>query len=540
MRPTRLKTLIGAAAVTALIAGSMAAAPPAVADPIEFDLSTATLADINRALEAGALTSERLTELYLARIAEYDQQGPTLNAVITVNEDALEIARALDVEREERGPRGPLHGIPVLVKDVFDTHDMPTTGGFIGMAESIPPRDATVVERLRDAGAIILGKTNLSDWFGERPDSNPLAYSTIAGQVLNPYDLERVPGYSSAGTGAAMAAWFATLGLGSDTGGSVLIPTADSALAGLLPSVGLMSRAGMIGSSTSGERGGPMGRHVADVAAMLDVMVGFDGADLLTQRSLGELPDGSYTEFLDPDGLKGARIGILRDFFLEGPEHADGLALMETAIEQMKEARAVVIDPITTGIDVYAAVDDAAVSSFERAYYHEAYFARLGPDAPIRSLAEMVEKAPDTVSAGIRSSVDAEPIDRNPEYLARIENQRMLHRLFVEELLDRYELDALVFPYKTVIAPLVGEGRPAGSINRLASYAELPSLLVPAGFTSEGLPIAVQFLGRPFSEPTLFRLGYAYEQISQNRRSPETTPPLDGETFSFEYDLAAY
>ena len=520
-------------------AAAMALALPAMVhaqdSSVEFNLATATVSDINRAFDEAALTSQDLVGLYLARIEAYDKQGPTLNSIIALNPNAMEIARALDQERAVSGPRSPLHGIPVLVKDVMDTYDMPTSGGFIGMAESVPPRDSTVVRRLRDSGAIILGKTNLSDWFGRR--ENPLAWSTISGQALNPYDLGRVPGYSSAGTGASMAAWFATVGIGSDTGGSILIPTADSALVGLLPSIGLLSRAGMIGSSISGERNGPMGRHVEDIAIMLDVMVGLDGDDLLTMESIGKLPAGSYTEYLDPTGLSGARIGIVRDFFLEGPQHEDGLALMETALDQMKDAGAVVIDGLTTGVDIYDLVNQAAVSSFERAYYHETYFSRLGPDAPIRSLAEMVEKHGDIVSGSIKSSVGAAAIDRNPEYIARMANKELLKELLVEDLLDRYNLDALVFPYKTVIAPLVGEGRPEGSINRLASYADVPSLLVPAGFTSEGLPIAVQFLGRPFSEPTLLKLGYAYEQISMNRRAPETTPPLEGEAFSYEYDI---
>lgn len=492
----------------------------------EIQLETATIKELGEALGSGALTSETLLKLYLARIAAYDKKGPNLNSIIVLNPKAMEIARRLDEERKAKGPRGPLHGIPVVVKDTFDTFDMPTTGGFIGLAKSIPPRDSAAVKKLRDAGAIILAKTNLSDWFGER--KNPLAWSTIAGQVLNPYDPTRVPGYSSAGTGAALAAYFAAAGLGSDTGGSVLIPAADSSLVGLLPTPGLMSRAGMIGSSFTQERGGPMGRSVYDVALLFDHLVGYDSDDMITARSLGKLPAQPYTSFLDANGLKGARIGILRDMYFDGPQHQDGLKLAQTAIDQMRRAGAIVVDRITTGINIHAAIDNASLSNFERYEYYNHYLARLGPNAPVRSVEEMIEKAPDTISRNVKNSLKIGPIDRNPSYLAARANQDMLLEI-ITGLIDRYKLDALVFPYKTVIAPKVGEDRPAGSVNRLASYAALPSLLVPAGFTSEGLPISMQFLGKQFSEPTLIKLGYAYEQISKNRKTPKTTPALEGE-----------
>ena len=494
-------------------------------------LETATIEDINRAFQSGALTAEKLLTLYLARIEAYEKNGPALNSIITLNPKAMDIARALDVERAAKGPRGPLHGIPVMVKDVFDTFDMPTTGGFVAMAGSVPPRDATIVKRLRDAGAIILAKTNLSDWFGKR--KHPVAWSTIAGQVLNPYDLSRVPGYSSSGTGAAMAAYLATVGLGSDTGGSVLIPSADCALVGLLPSPGLVSRAGQIGSSFSQERGGPIGRSVYDVAVVLTHIAGFDADDLSTVAGLSRLPDRPYTDFLSADGLAGARIGILRDMFLDGPRHKDGLALVETAIGQMKKAGAIIVDPLTSGIDIRTAAENASLSGFERYDYYNHYLARLGPGAPIRSVEEMVEKAPDVVGGGIRAALRRGPIRNDPEYLGRRANQEKLHRILIDDLLDRHTLDALFFPFKTVIAPKVGEDRPEGGFNRLASYSAVPSLVVPAGFTTEGLPIGVQFLGRPYSEPTLLKLGHAYEQISKNRKTPATTPPLAGEVVAY-------
>jgi Asp-tRNA(Asn)/Glu-tRNA(Gln) amidotransferase A subunit family amidase len=515
-----LRTLAGCILWTGLAAAPLSAA--------RFDLSTATIADINAAFDAGALDAEKLTRLYLARIEAYDKQGPRINSVITLNPAALETARALDAERREKGPRSPLHGIPIVAKDVFDTFDMPTTAGFKPMATSQPSRDAFVIQRLRDAGAIILAKTNLSDWFG----TYSLGGSTLGGQALNPYDLTRVPGYSSSGTGASLAAWFAAAGLGSDTGGSVVIPTADSALAGMTATQGLVSRKGMISSSFSSERGGPMARSVHDVAVLLDVMAGFDVADLTTAQSLGKMPAEPYASFLRSDGLQGARLGVFRDMFYSGPLHADGLKLIDAALADLKKGGALLVDPVSTGLDVPAAVADAALSSYERKFIQNHYLGLLPQDAPIRSLDEMLAKAPDIVKRGTAQANAIESLDHHAEYLARRENGFMLRDALVD-LMERHRIDALVMPYKTRIAPKLGEDRPFQSINRLSSYTGLPTILVTAGFTPEGLPIALQFLGRPWSEPTLLRLAYAYEQATRHRRAPPTTPPLPGEVFEY-------
>ncbi|MBI2817515.1 MAG: amidase [Acidobacteria bacterium] len=495
---------------------------------VTFRLESATIADINAGFNAGVLTSERLVRMYLDRIAAYDKKGPTINAIITLKADALDTARALDAERMAKGPRSPLHGIPVVVKDLFDTYDMPTTGGFAPMAKSQPHRDAFVIKRLRDAGAIILAKTNLNDWFGERP--TPGGSSTLGGQTINPYDLERIPGASSSGTGAAMAAYFATVGLGTDTGGSVLAPAADSNIAGMIPTAGLVSRGGVIANSFTQERVGPLGRSVYDIAVVLSIIAGFDADDLLTMQGLGHIPSEPYTVFLDKRGLQGARIGILRDMFSKGPEHKEGLVLTAKAIQQIRDAGAIVVDPVSTGLDLFAALQDAGVYPFEGHTYKNHYLTRLGPDAPIHSLEEMVEKAGNIVSSAIRTWVERGPLDldHHKPYHAALKNQEMM-RNALTGLMDRLQLDALVFPFKTLIAPKVGDARPFGSGNRLSSYTGLPSVVVPAGFTSEGLPIAIQILGKPFSEPALLRLAYAYEQISQHRKTPSTTPPLPGE-----------
>ncbi len=280
---------------TSLVAGVLPSAQAA-----EFDLSTASIADIQAAMDKGSLTSEKLVQLYLARIKAYDQQGPKLNTVITLNKNALAEARVLDAERKTKGKRSPLHGIVVLAKDVFDTKDMPTSGGFKPMATSQPARDSFVIDRLRKSGAIILGKLNQSDWYGVASQGA----STLQGQVLSPYNLQKSPGSSSSGTGSAMAAWFATVGLGSDTTGSIVIPSTLANLVGISATHGLVSRTGMMWSSPSQENGGPMTRSVYDAAAVLDVIAGYDAADLATQAGIGKIPEKSYTSFVSPDGLK--------------------------------------------------------------------------------------------------------------------------------------------------------------------------------------------------------------------------------------------
>jgi amidase len=299
-------------------------ASPARAE--HFDLATATIADIQAAMEKGALTSERLVRLYLARIAAYDQTGPAIKAFLYLNPQALHEAKALDAERQAKGPRSAIHGVAVALKDVFDTYDMPTTGGYLPLKGVRPTKDAFVVKKLREAGAIILGKLNQSDWYAE---TLIITESTLGGVTKNPYDLSRIPGWSSSGTGAAMAAYFATIGLGSETGFSVRTPTSDSNLYGISTTSGLISRDGQMWSYITGERGGPMGRSVYDVAATLDVIAGFDPYDLWTAQSLGKMPEKPYTSFIDKNGLRGARVGVLKDGYSLKPSTPEGLELAE-------------------------------------------------------------------------------------------------------------------------------------------------------------------------------------------------------------------
>jgi len=495
-----------------------------------FDLSTATVADIQAAMDKGALTSEKLVQLYLARIAKYDKQGPKINAVITLNPQALATARALDAERKAKGPRSKLHGVPVVLKDLYDTKDMPTSAGFLPMKNSQPMYDATVVARLRDAGAVILAKVNMSDWFGQ---AKPGDQSTVLGRTSNPYNLDLTPGGSSGGTGASLAAGFAQIGLGSETGVSIRNPTANNSIVGLAPSRGLIPRAGQVMTSFTQERCGPMARSVYDVAALTDVVAGFDAEDLLTVESPGKVPAVSYTSFLDKNGLRGARIGVFRDLFRKGPQHAEGIALIEKAIAQMKQAGAVIVDPVSTGIDLFPLLEETRTNYYEAQFSYNLYFRRLGPNAPIKNMDELLAKGGDLVKPSIvKGYREFNSLMHQPDFLARRDTQEMLKEVVVE-LMDKYRLDVLVHPFKSLPPPPHLE-RAVEQDNPLSSVAGLPAVLVPAGYIAkDNGPIAIEILGRPFSEPTLFKVAYAYEQLSRNRKSPDSVPPLPGERFTY-------
>jgi amidase len=497
----------------------------------QFDLETATIEDINKAFDAGALTSEKLVQLYLNRIEAYDKKGPRINAVITLNKKALATAKALDAERKAKGPRSKLHGIPVVFKDLFDTKDMPTSAGFLPMKNSQPIHDATVVARLRDAGAVILAKVNMSDWFGvpKRGDQ-----STVLGRTSNPYNLDLTPGGSSGGTGAALAAAFSQIGLGSETGVSIRNPTANNSVVGLAPTRGLIPRTGQVMTSFTQERAGPMGRSVYDVAAMTDVVAGFDAEDLLTIASPGKTPTASYTTFLDKDALRGARVGVFRDLFRKGEKHAEGVALVEAAIGQMQEAGAVIVDGISTGIDLFPLLEDTRTNTYEGQFSYNLYFRRLGPNAVIHDMDELLEKGGGLVKPGtVKAYREFNSLMHHPDFLARRASQEMIKET-VLELMEKYRLDVLVHPFKSLPPEGHLDERVAEKDNPLSSVTGLPAVLVPAGYTKkENGPIAIEFLGRPFSEPTLFKLAYAYEQISRNRKTPPTTPPLPGERFEY-------
>jgi amidase len=533
-RPSR--SILRAALPALAVAAAGAALIAHAAGPERrLDLTTASIAELNAAFDSGALTSERLVELYLARIAAYDDAGPKINAVLALNADALKTARALDAERKSKGPRSPLHGIPVLLKDVFDTADMPTTGGYLPLKGVKPTHDATIVKRLRDAGAIMLAKVNQSDWYAT---PQIMASSTLGGSSLNPFALDRTPGWSSAGTGAGLAAHFGTVGLGSETGFSIRTPTSDSNLFGLSTTSGLISRAGQMWSYITGERGGPMAHSVYDLAVTLDVIAGFDSADLWTANSLGKMPPQPYVTFIDARGLRGARVGVLKEAWDFSPVDPAVIELAKQAIAVFGEHGAHVFDPVSLGVDLpnYLSVNGSP-SRFERIHAVNQYLARQGPEYPFKNAAELLLDHPGVPGRERDREMIENPVDldRDPEYRATLEGRAKL-RDAVIALLDRYDLDALIYPHKLhgplKIGPRDDPERQYRA-NQLSPTTGLPAFIVPMGFTADGLPVGLEILGRPWSEPTLIKLASGFEAVTKNRRVPASTPALAGERIDY-------
>ena len=515
-----------------IMVGVMPAEAQMPAEP--SGIGWATIEDLNAAFDSGELTAERLVEMSLARIEAYDQAGPELHAMLWLNENALERARELDDERRRSGPRSLLHGIPVVLKDNVDTGDMPTTGGSALLAGAIPPDDAFIVKKLRDAGAIILAKTALSE----------LASGGILSSVgnyfpKNPHDPARTPSGSSTGAGIAVAASFAQLGVGTDTGGSIRGPATDNGIAALRPSHGLLSHDGVIPLSITLDMAGPMGRHVYDVAAMLGVMTGIDPADPTTRKSEGRF-ETDYTQFLDAGALEGARIGIARDFMGED----DGVNwVIEAALGTMRAQGATVVDvrfpPWLLAVkgDWYFTVRYPEFRS-----QIEDYLATLGPEYP-KTLREMMERSdrivalmpdgsrPNPVRWNIFREEEASGELTDYEYVAMREHGFPMVQAIVHGMLDAQDLDAIVYPPSNTPPALRSAVDHFGGMvgTNIASLAGLPDLIVPAGFTRRGLPVGISFLGRAFSESRLFALGYAFEQAARARRDPLHTPPLPGE-----------
>ncbi|MDZ7778551.1 MAG: amidase family protein [Gemmatimonadota bacterium] len=499
----------------------------------ELSLAHATIEELGRAFAEGTLTAERLLEMHLARIEAYDQRGPGLNAVLHVNSEALETARALDREREEQGPRSALHGIPVVLKDNFDTHDMPTTGGSLLLEGSIPPDDAHLVARLREAGAIILAKLNMSEL------ASGVTMSSVGGYIRNPHDLERSPSGSSGGTGAAIAAWYAEVGFGTDTGGSVRGPSTSNGIVGLKPTHGLVSRDGIIPLSLTFDVPGPMARHVSDIAHTLNAIAGSDAADEATSDADERRAD-DYTASLDAEALDGARIGIARDFMGQDSE-VDWI--VESALHTMRDAGATIVEVRYPQwlLDVKGEWYTTIRWPDFRAQIPD-YLATLDPEYP-KSLAEMVERSreitsltsdhggPNPTRWTLLENEERSGTTDDPDYVTMREHGLPLVRGIVEGLFAGHELDAIVYPTSPTRPGLVSGGGGGGgpSPTNIANLTGFPDLIVPAGFTSDRLPVGISFFGTAFSEPRLLALGYAFEQLTRARRSPVHTPPLEGE-----------
>lgn len=490
---------------------------------VAFCIEEATVSGIHDAMRRGELTCRRLVEMYLERIAAYDQQGPCLNAVILVNPNALELADELDKEFEKRGLVGPLHGIPVLLKDNVDTGDMPTTGGSLSLEGIIPPDDAFITKQLKAAGALVLAKVNLHEFaiWGE-------SASSLLGQTLNPYDLSRTPGGSSGGTGAGIAANFGMVGIGTDTINSIRSPSSACSLVGIRPTIGLVSRDGIIPYSFTQDTAGPLTRSVADAVIVLDAICGFDRADAATAWSIGQIPE-TYTAYLDQNGLAGKRIGVLESFFGTKPEHEEVNAAIRHCIEAMRQCGAEIVE-VSDSIDANYLVSEVSVHLYDLKDHLNYYLKDLGPEAQVHSLKDVIDSG--KYHAGIEANIKtAEKLSTQmPEYRDRLIKRMDLQNQTMKLLAD-YDLDALVYPHQKRLVVPVGESQVERN-GVLGSVTGFPSIVVPGGFSKPtekapiGVPIGLEILGRPWSEPVLIQIAYSFEQATQLRRSPISTPPL--------------
>ena len=480
------------------------------ANSVDFKVTEATITELHTAMSEGRITSSELVESYLARIDRYDRNGPKLNSIIRLNPNALEQAIALDKERVESGMRGPLHGIPILLKDNYNTADMPTSASSVALASFVPQSDAFQVTKLREAGAVILGKTNMHELA-----AGITTISSLGGQTKNPYDITRNPGGSSGGTGTAIAASFAAIGWGSDTCGSIRIPASNNNLFGLRPTKGLASTQGIIPLSHTQDVGGPLSRTATDLAIGLNAVIGHDPADPYTS-AMAENNSIDFVEALDKNALRKARIGVLTALFGDAPEDQEIGLLVKKAVTLMEGLGSETIEVSLPNLSTMLQGSSVIGHEFK---WDLIDYLQDEPTAPINSLEELVEQGLFHVALEgtfRRRMADEERDD--PEYRESLEKQENLRNAVVG-LMRRMELDALVYP--TMRRPIARIGdRQAGSTCQLSASTGLPALSVPAGFTEDGLPFGIELLGLPFSDPHLLSLGYSFEQNTDYRRVP--------------------
>ena len=495
-----------------LVSGPGVAAPERRA-PRSFEVHEATIAALQAALADGRVTSASLVDAYLERIGAYDGK---LRAVLRINASSRTEAERLDRERAARGPRGPLHGVPILLKDNFDMHDLPTTGGSIALDGMVPPDDAFVVRRLRDAGAIVLAKTNLHELA-----AGITTISSLGGQTRNPYDTERCPGGSSGGTGAGVAASYAAIGYGTDTCGSIRIPAAFNALYGLRPTKGLVDMDGVIPLSHSQDVAGPLARTVADLAIGLDAIVGLYPADPATRtHETARAP--RFEAALRADAPRGARIGVLDALFDGEGSDAEVLAIVRAAIERLCGQGAEIVAVEIDGLG--AMLEDTSLIEHEFKFDLFDYLAAT-PGAPVHSLGEILEKQLYHPALEVKFRKRDEPVARDtPAYRAAL-GRRAALRAAVLEAMDRGRLDALAYPVMRTRPARIDEAQ-LGETCQLSASTGTPAIAIPAGFTADGLPIGLELLGRPLDDARLVGFAFAIEQASAPRRPPPLTPPL--------------
>jgi amidase len=527
-----------AAAFCPALAAARAGAPAAAAwasdsdtsvpDVKSFELDETTIDTLQAGMKSGKYTARAITEMYLQRIDEIDKNGPALNSIIEINPDAIGIAESLDRERNGKGVRGPMHGIPVVIKDNIDTADrMMTTAGSLALVGAPkPPKDSFVAAQLRKAGAVILGKTNLSEWANIRSNHSTSGWSGRGGLTRNPYVLDRNPCGSSSGTGAGVSANLAVGGIGTETDGSIVCPSSANGLAGIKPTVGLVSRAGIIPISHSQDGAGPMCRTLRDAAIMLGALTGVDANDPYTAESPGKSYT-DYTQFLDANGLKGARIGVARKFF----GFSDAVdAIMAEAINVMKKQGATMVDP--ADVETLGKFDDTEtlVLQYELKADIEKYLARLGPECPMKNLQDLIDF--NNRNAGKEMPYFGQDMfykaqEKGPltsrEYIDALEKNHRLARIEgIDAVMDKNQLDAMIAPTggPAWVTDLVNGDHFGGGSSNAAAVAGYPNINVTAGWMF-GLPVGISFFGRAWSEPTLLKIAYGFEQATDVRKPPK-------------------
>jgi amidase len=530
---TMIYPALGAARVTGQPKEAAGPFPVPVAPEIKsFELDEITIAELQDGMKSGRFTARSLVEKYTARIAEIDKNGPAINSVIEMNPEAEAIADVLDEERKAKGSRGALHGIPVLIKDNIGTSDrMMTTAGSLALVGSRPPKDSAVAQRLRTAGAVILGKTNLSEWANIRSSHSTSGWSGRGGLTRNPYALDRNPCGSSSGTGAGISANLAAVGIGTETDGSIVCPSSSNGLAGIKPTVGLVSRAGIIPISHTQDGAGPMGRTVKDAAILLGVLTGVDADDPTTASSAGR-SQTDYAQYCNPNGLRGSRIGVARKYFGFNDEVDQ---LIEDSLDVLKKQDATLVDP--ADIATFGKFDDSELTVFmyELKADLNAYLTKLGPSAPVHTLKEVIEfnernrdKEMPYFGQDLFVKAEAKGPLSEKEYVDALAKCRQLARTEgIDALMDKYHLDAIVAPTggPAWLTDLINGDHVAGGSSNAAAVAGYPNINVTAGYLS-GLPVGISFFGRAWSEPVLIKLAYSFEQTIRVRRKPQFLPTI--------------
>jgi len=490
---------------------------------VRFGVEEKSVAEIHAAYRAGVTTAKAVTQAFLDRIAAYDRKGPQLWSIVVINPDALADAEALDTAFAATGEfKGALHGIPVLIKDNYDVAGLQTTGGSSALIGWVPQKDSTAVAKLRAAGAIILAKTTMSEWARGGFDN---INSVLPAFARNPYNTAHATGGSSGGTGNGLAASFGVVGLGSDTFGSIRNPSSNNALVGLRPSWALVSRAGMVGLYDGRDTAGPMARSVTDLVALLDVIAGVDPADPATANAEGHIPP-SYAPFLKADGLQGKKIGVLRQAFTPDKADPQVTALLDKAVEDMRAAGAIIVDPFVVPEFEQFPPRSHPLSEVKAAI--ERYLATTGPEFPKTLAAVMdAEKFHPVHEGSLRATVPA-PAPREDPVVHKLEADEIEMRKVYAAAMEKAGIDAFVLPVASYPPKLNGDRNimPAGANTWIASGLHWPAMAVPMGYTYEDLPSGLQIVGRPWNEPTLIEIAYAYEQATHHRHPPSTVPPL--------------